>query len=360
MKYINKFQLAFLLSISLTPLSGQTTSTLALVEATGGCGQMSDCSVNRICFDIMVTPDTSGIINSYNIWMQYPPGGTLSYVSDNACLSSNGVDNNFNSQGYYRFSGVQGTGTVVEGVPARLHNLCFTYFSINAINNEVINIGGTVFGVLTSTLTYSFPILNEPRMPAYPFTLNAENVSCILLPVTWLDFKVTKAGNTSELDWTTTEEFNNRGFDIQRSVNGMDFEKIGYVDAIAQQTTVNVYQFIDLYPKHGTNYYRLKQLDWDGHFDYSPIRSVIFNDSHFSVLVMPNPVKEYFNITIRTQESFSDISLIDVTGRIVLQEKISSIDITTRLPVDRLTQGAYTLVVVSGTERFTQRLVIVK
>ncbi|MGB3077484.1 MAG: T9SS type A sorting domain-containing protein [Saprospiraceae bacterium] len=360
MNYIKIFLVTCLISTSFFNLSGQTTSTLSLVEASGGCGQMSDCSVNRICFDVMVTPDTTGTINSYNIWIQYPPGGTLFYASDNACRSNNGPDNNFDSQGYYRFSGVQGSGTVIENVPVKLHNICFTYITINAINNEVISIGGTVFGVLNSTMTYSLPILNEPNMPAYPFTLNAGSVSCILLPVTWLDFKVMKVNNTSELDWTTTDEFNNRGFEIQRSIDGKDFEKIGWVDAISLQTSVNAYQFIDLFTKKGTNYYRLKQMDWDGHFDFSPIRSVIINDSNFSVEVMPNPAKEYFNITIRTQESFSEISLIDLTGKVVLKEKVNSIDLTTHLPIDHLVQGAYTLVVVSGIERFTQRLVVVK
>ncbi len=360
MNDIKIFLMMCLISTSFFNIAGQTTSPLYLVEASGGCGQMSDCSVNRICFDVMVIPDTTGTINSYNIWIQYPPGGTLFYASDNACHSANGTDNNFNSQGYYRFSGVQGTGTVIENVPVRLHNICFTYNTINAINNEVINVGGTVFGVLNSTMTYSTPVLNEPRMPAYPFTMNASSVSCILLPVTWLDFQVTKVDGTSQLDWTTSEEFNNHGFEIQRSINGKDFEKIGWADAIAQQSSVNVYRFIDLNPKKGTNYYRLKQMDWDGQFDYSPIRSVSFKDRQFSVVVMPNPAKEFFNVVIRTQESFSDISLIDVTGRVVLEEKINSIDITTRLPIDHLVQGAYTLVVVSGTERFTQRLVVVK
>jgi hypothetical protein len=195
-------------------------------------------------------------------------------------------------------------------------------------------------------------------MPAYPFTLNADNVSCILLPVIWLDFHVSKVGETAQLDWTTSEEINNRGFDIMRSINGQKYEKIGWVDAATPSSAVNVYQFTDHNPRRGINYYRLNQYDWDGKFDYSPVRTIIFNDNHFSVIVTPNPAKEFLYIEIQTLQDFSDISLIDIAGRVVLTARIPATDLITNLSIDKLSPGTYTLVVESGVERFTERLVI--
>lgn len=340
-------------------LRGQTTSPLFLTEATPGCGQISDCSLNRICFDVMITPDTAGVIASYNIWLQYAPTGDMFYLSDQACLSSNGTDNNFDGQGFYRFSGVQGSTNILENVPVKLHNICFTYSSIEDIQFKMIQVGGTVFGSLNSTVTYSMPVLNEPQMPAYPFTMNGTTISCILLPVHWLDFQATKQNTTTQLDWTTNEEINNLGFEVLRSSNGQAYEKIGWVDAATVPNSINVYQFIDLAPKRGTNYYRLKQLDLDGHFDYSPVRWVIFKNPNFTVVITPIPAKDFLNIEIQTLEPSSQIKILDQSGRIVLEETILGEDVKTQLLLNNLAPGAYTVVVESGAEIFITSIAVV-
>jgi hypothetical protein len=180
----------------------------------------------------------------------------------------------------------------------------------------------------------------------------------LLLPVKWLSFDALKKGETSVLDWTTSEEFNNKGFEVLRSVNGQYFEKIGWVDAKTELAPVNVYQFIDSHPLRGINYYRLKQVDLDGKTDYSPVRNLSFNSRNFGVTVTPNPADEFFYVEIQTEAEFSDITLMDVTGRIVLSKKTDKAEPSSLLQVDKLSPGAYTLMVKSGIDQHVQQLIV--
>ena len=181
-----------------------------------------------------------------------------------------------------------------------------------------------------------------------------------ILQVKWLTFEASKRGETSLLEWTTVEEFNNKGFDVMRSTDGKNFEKIGWIDAAKVPQTVNRYQFIDEHPRRGVNYYQLKQWDHDGRFDFSPVRTVTFSDRNFAVSVTPNPANEFFFVDIQSEYEHSMIKLIDLTGRVVLTEEVEDRNIIARLPVDGLPAGAYTLMVESGADRFIEQVIIIE
>lgn len=108
------------------------------------------------------------------------------------------------------------------------------------------------------------------------------------LPVTLVNFiaKHTPTGNL--LQWATTSETNNAGFDIERSKDARSFEKIGFVDGRGESGSLQFYQFIDQNPFQ-TSYYRLKQLDHDGTFAYSRIVQV--RSEMAALKVYPNPAK---------------------------------------------------------------------
>jgi hypothetical protein len=178
------------------------------------------------------------------------------------------------------------------------------------------------------------------------------------LPVRWLNFDATRKGETSVVNWSTSDEINNQGFEVLRSLDGQNFEKIGWVDATTQPSAVNAYQFVDRYPKNGFNYYRLKQLDYDGNFDYSPVRKVNFSSRHFDVSITPNPATDFFEIEIYTEEPSSVIQLVDLAGKVIRTINVNRENISTRLPVDNLSSGFYTLIVESGSNRVIERVVI--
>jgi len=336
----------------------QAQSILTLTESAGNCGLETDCATNTICLDIILVPGVSGVLLSYNIWLNYPASG-LAYSTDNACITSNGGDNNLDFLGYYRVAGVSGVTTVTAGVPVAIHTICFTYGSLPEIDGMGITVGGSIFDQFHSAITFTDPPFNEPMLPEFPaLILNSQTISCLLLPVKWLSFEAQKKEETALLDWSTGEEFNNKGFEVLRSSNGQSFEKIGWVDAKTDLASINKYQFIDPRPMKGVNYYRLKQVDLDSKYDYSPVRNLRFDSRNFAVSVTPNPADEFFFVEIQTEAEFSEIKLMDVTGRVVLSEKADRSSVSTRLQVDQLSPGLYTLVVESGIDRYVEPLVV--
>jgi len=96
------------------------------------------------------------------------------------------------------------------------------------------------------------------------------------LPLTLLQFTATKQSNTSILQWQTGQEQNTRDFTIQRSSDGSNYADLGTVAAAGTSNTKRYYNYTDIAPLEGNNYYRLKQRDLDGQFTYSPVRVLAF------------------------------------------------------------------------------------
>jgi hypothetical protein len=99
------------------------------------------------------------------------------------------------------------------------------------------------------------------------------------VPVELIDFSAKQSDESITLDWRTASEENNAGFEIQRKTEASDWISIGYVDGKGTTSQVQSYQYIDRKPIPGQNYYRLKQMDFDGQFEFSPIRTVLINAS---------------------------------------------------------------------------------
>ncbi len=96
-----------------------------------------------------------------------------------------------------------------------------------------------------------------------------------IVPVELSSFTAAYINNKTELNWSTASELNNRGFEIYRSVYAEDsptnrmWQLIGFVNGNGTTSENSSYSFIDTNPPTGINYYRLKQIDFDGTFTYS-------------------------------------------------------------------------------------------
>ena len=102
-----------------------------------------------------------------------------------------------------------------------------------------------------------------------------------VVPVELVSFIGNVINNEVQLNWTTATETNNRGFEIQKSqmldVNSQnDWETIGFVNGFGTSSDVHTYLFADKNPVTGKSYYRLKQLDFDGTFEYSNVIEIEF------------------------------------------------------------------------------------
>lgn len=144
------------------------------------------------------------------------------------------------------------------------------------------------------------------------------------LPVDLVSFDAKyQSENQVKVEWTTASEKNNGHFDIERSYNAKNFEKIGSVEGKGDITETSNYTFYDNSPLAGINYYRLVQVDKnedgtvnEGKKTYSRIVSVkMSNNSNF--IVSPNPSPANFQIELKGAMELSVWNLIDIQGRII-------------------------------------------
>ena len=141
-----------------------------------------------------------------------------------------------------------------------------------------------------------------------------------LLPVTLKSFEAVKIGSKAELTWETASEENLAYFQLERSIDGVNFELLKTVEGTGSRIHAANYQEMDLAPFIGNNYYRLKSVDNDGSFSYSNIRVLYFEKSEEGIVIMPNPVSDI--LSIQLPQSFKElrIDVYAVDGRLVCQE----------------------------------------
>lgn len=167
----------------------------------------------------------------------------------------------------------------------------------------------------------------------YSFTdeMNAGDL-CATLPIELLNFSaVNNEDKYIELNWSTLSETNNDYFTIERSQDGISFKPIGNIDGTGNSTKIQVYSFIDSHPNSGFNYYRIRQTDFDGSFDFTGIESVYFN-KNLNIFIKPNPVFEYLNI-YGLLSSGATITLHNLSGilieKVTIEEDLSELKILT-------------------------------
>ncbi len=155
----------------------------------------------------------------------------------------------------------------------------------------------------------------------------------ILLPVTLLDFRATLKGSDVVLDWSTASEKDNRGFQVEHSLQqGVDFQEIGWVNANNAETGIRHYTFTDRNVMPGaTHYYRLKQVDDDGQTHVSDIR-VVRNAGSGPVSVFPNPAGGTIRLTVpeNAKTTPAQVRIWNVEGKLEMDlpfEPGASIDI---------------------------------
>jgi hypothetical protein len=126
-----------------------------------------------------------------------------------------------------------------------------------------------------------------------------------LVPVELISFSGYAVGNGVKLNWTTASELNNLGFEIERSNDGNEFVTVGFAEGKGSSTVLNQYSFTD-YPIGLINnilYYRLKQFDYDGHYEYSKVIEVEIPGTYSLDQNYPNPFNPSTTISFRITES---------------------------------------------------------
>jgi sugar lactone lactonase YvrE len=162
------------------------------------------------------------------------------------------------------------------------------------------------------------------------------------LPVELTSFQGKLMDNGNQLNWKTASELNNKGFEVERSIGGQDWENIGFIQGNGTTQERKDYSFLDEIPSSDINYYRLKQIDFDGKFEYSEIISIENKKINTITQIFPNPVSDFLNLT--SSEHITRIAIYNNLGQLMQQQIISS-DATYTLKIDTkaLPSNAYIL-----------------
>ena len=184
-----------------------------------------------------------------------------------------------------------------------------------------------------------------------------------------LSFTAHVRNSEVQLLWSTASEFNNRGFEIERSGNDKNnFVTIGFVDGKGSSTDINYYSFIDNPQLSGVNqlYYRLKQVDFDGTYSYSDIVNVSYDVPAEFVLSQnyPNPFNPSTRISYFVpEESFVSIKVYDFLGREVttlVNETKSTGSYELSFDASNLPSGTYFYVMTADNYSSTRKMVLLK
>ncbi len=189
-------------------------------------------------------------------------------------------------------------------------------------------LGGTS-DLTAGSITSISPLAPDTYM-AYTFA------SLVLpLPVTLTRFTAAAESRTVLLSWSTTEETNSDRFEIERSQNGKQWNRIASVASQGDSRVLVNYSHVDATPLAGQNFYRLKMVDRDGTFAYSQIRNVSFQGDG-GLAPYPNPVVD--KILIRQHELVRQVDIVNTGGVKVISNQPPS---AAGIDVSKLPQGIY-------------------
>jgi hypothetical protein len=316
-----------------------------------GDGSIDFINLTRQIAITSANDNTTNAASDYCIYV--PATGTVSFDWDYSTTDSDPDDDLF---GYYlngtfnrltSSSGTTQSGTVNVSVQEGDH-FCFSQESTDGQNGAatttISNFSGSGYQVpvvLNSGLASgsSFPIGTTVVQYIATYDSGSEDTcsfnvvvsgSCPSLPVELIYFIGEEQNCDVLIQWATQTEENASHFEVQRSNNGIDFEKIAELSAIGHSTRTEYYDYLDTEVNTQDNYYRLKQIDLDGTFEYSEIILIkvnCFDQSVKDVNIYPNPlfynneINVTFNSIVTDQEV--EVKIYDARGVIVLLQKIS-------------------------------------
>jgi len=272
------------------------------------------------------------------------PVGIHVYRVDSPPNSETGIPHGIGSNTTYY-------GTFVARYPNTGFNMQCTYDYTNfpdAINNENTLLmyardensdlswfnNGSTLNTIANTLTNN----SESIRLEYVIALNNGS-----LPITLSTFTVKlNPQNSIEINWKTESEINNDYFNVEHSIDGQNWNSIQIIKSAKNSSSTLNYSVIDYRPNLSVvNYYRLKQVDFDGKYTYSKIRKIkVLNNS--SITIFPNPTNN--NITINGSKSeLCEIIILNTLGENVthLTRQINTNKTSLIIDLSNLTSGVF-------------------
>lgn len=157
----------------------------------------------------------------------------------------------------------------------------------------------------------------------------------IILSTTGVTLNAALNGNDVALNWKTLTESNTKSFDIERSINGVNYIKVGEKAAAGNSVSDINYNFVDPRMEAPVYYYRLKMNELDGKFTYSNV-AIVRKGAVKGIKTFPNPATDHVNIEFSNLKGAYTVSLINQAGQQVYNRKV---DINSNVQYVRIDRG---------------------
>ena len=187
-------------------------------------------------------------------------------------------------------------------------------------------------------------------------------VNATVLPIKLKAFRGLVKENNNQLFWTTELEVNSDYFLLEKSIDGVNFSSIGKIATKGKGLGEERYDFTDNFIEKNINYYRLKQVDKDGSFEYSNI-IVLKNIKSHKVQVGPNPTKGLLNVSLESVENEAlKLQVINISGQVIKTLTMNVLQGKNQFSInlEDLPKGAYNFVMESENKNlfFNQLLIL--
>lgn len=186
-------------------------------------------------------------------------------------------------------------------------------------------------------------------------------------PVEWLDFTVRQKDADAVVTWSTAQELNSDYFNIERSVDKLNFEQIGEVKAAGNSSEITEYEYLDrninVLPS-GVIFYRLRQVDFDGSFDYSNVVELqLVKLTQLLLVVYPNPADDHISIRytfIGNQRGLKSMRIVNALGQEMTSRVLEPDDVQGEIDLDihDWAQGYYYVQLKSPDKKSVFKLIV--
>jgi photosystem II stability/assembly factor-like uncharacterized protein len=340
---------------STAPVGGGTFARLNVNSSGVKTFTGTDCEIEFPAIGTGITyPNGDIVVTALNVAPdQVPTTGSITPLSTKYWIVNNyGSNAAFSTLTSLKFSNL---GTFAAGATNGF-NLYKRASNSDATWGTAIDASDAIALANNYTMTFS---TNNNITSFSQFTIAKDNT---VLPLDLLSFSATPVDNTRvQLAWQTTNEKNVSYFEVERSTDSKFFTPLSKTLA-KNGFSLNDYQSIDEKPFSGVSYYRLKMMDKDGLFTYSPIKSVSLKENEkFNIKVFPNPTSDKLNIEFQSDNSKEvTIDMYNVYGHLVYSYKLEGRIGNNRLffNTHQFSAGLYTLKIKQDNAETTKKIVI--
>ena len=179
-----------------------------------------------------------------------------------------------------------------------------------------------------------------------------------ILPVEFLSFDARKSETNTKLQWATASEINASHFEVEHSRNGKDFSYIGEVNSAGNSVIEQAYEFLHKEPGPGTHYYRLRQVDLDGRYKYTNVRSISFQSLIAGLSIFPNPANDMLYIRFEEPIRSGLLELYNEVGQLVHTQSLDRRTYQAELRLHQFPGGVYWLRTQAEGAFYSQKIVV--